>query len=312
MSSVLAAIIPVVLAITAGVLVRQRGILNEVGAKQLNKLVYWVCFPAFLVWKFGTAEAGSAQWPWRTIAAEAIAVVVMVLVVMIGLRRLGAATVGSVISIAFRSNGAFVGLPIVTLLAAEGLLSDNGVREYLLLLALAMPLFNVMSVIGFVTPHHGLRLSALKPVLFGILTNPILWGGGIGLLLAQFPEGWRLGGWVEATVEIIGRPAVPLALLGAGASLQLQDLKGIPAAAWLATVGKLFAMPALALGLAAAFGATPEQQLLLAVIAAAPTAVASVPMASELGGNVKVMATGVVLTTLLSPITMAIWLWLYS
>jgi len=73
-------------------------------------------------------------------------------------------------------------------------------------------------------------------------------------------------------------------------------------------VGKPVLMPALALGTAALLGAGAAEMAVLAVLAVSPSAVAAVPMAAELGGDTHISASGVVLTTLLAPISVVIWL----
>ncbi|MFW5845658.1 MAG: AEC family transporter, partial [Planctomycetota bacterium] len=317
MWSVVASVIPLVLAIAIGVLLRRIGLLDADSARRLNKLVYWVLFPCFLVVKLGTSEAlahPGGVYPLGPLLSQWIAIAITMLVFVGFGRRLDPGVRGSVFSVAFRSNGAFIGLPLAALLGSNGAIGDDAVARYLLLLTGIVPTFNVVSVIGFILPRHGLRWAALLPTLRGLLTNPILWGCFIGLGLGLLPEDlaqlWR-GGVIEDSLWLVGDPAIGLALIGAGASLRLTDFRSAGTVTWLATAWKLAVMPALALGAGLLLGLSHADLVVLTIVAVCPTAVATVPMATALEGDLGVAATGVVLTTLLAPVSIVCWLALW-
>ena len=93
-----------------------------------------------------------------------------------------------------------------------------------------------------------------------------------------------------------------------GAALRVERGQGSPIAhAWWLTV-KLLAIPALALGLIAWLGLTGTDAGILLLCAALPTASSAYILAVRMAGDGRAVATQITVGTLLSMITIPVWL----
>lgn len=209
-----------------------------------------------------------------------------------GMLRLRWADRGTFTQAFFRGNLAFVGLPI--LLKAPGV-DPAGL---MMLLAPMMVLYNLLAVGVLVASQHGLGWGTVRPLAGEWLRNPIIWSSAVGGV--AYAGGLVLPEPLGETVALVGRMAVPLALITVGAVLAGLPTGAWRAAAWVATAGKVVVSPALAWLLAVLLGIDGADRLVLLVAAACPTAIISYPMARAMGGDGAMAAQAVVASTVLS------------
>jgi predicted permease len=198
----------------------------------------------------------------------------------------------------FRGNLAFVGLPI--LLKIPGLEATR----VLLLLAPMMIVYNVLAVGLLVASRHGLGWSAARPLAGEWLRNPIIWASVLGGV--AYATGWALPEPLGESVGLVGKMAVPLALVTIGAVLTGLPTGAWCGAAWVAMAGKALVSPVIGWAAAVAFGITGQDRLILLVALACPTAVVSYSMAGAMGGDEAMAAQAVVGSTALSAVTLAL------
>jgi predicted permease len=103
-----------------------------------------------------------------------------------------------------------------------------------------------------------------------------------------------------------------LALLATGAELDLRLLISRPGLLMTACVGKLLLLPGLTWVLGWWIGADPVALAAAVVLMACPAAVASGPMARQLGGDEALAAAIIVATTIMAPLTLVLWLMLLT
>jgi hypothetical protein len=190
---------------------------------------------------------------------------------------------------ASRGNLAYVAFPVI--LGAYG---DAGLRLAAVTAAALFPVMNFLGV-GALEAARGERESVVRLAL-RVVKNPLVACSLAGLGLAAV--GWRPWGWLATTLQVLSDFALPAALLSLGAQLSLAAWHGVwkPAAA--ATVLKVAVQPALALVALRALGLPPLETAVGALLMAAPTAVASYPVAAELGGDTDLAGACVVATTI--------------
>jgi predicted permease len=198
----------------------------------------------------------------------------------------------------FRGNLAFVGLPI--------LLKTPGVdaAELMLLLAPMMVLYNVVAVGVLVASQHGLGWATIRPLAGEWLRNPIIWASALGGL--AYAQGWVLPEPLAETVALIGKMAVPLALVTVGAVLASLPTGGWRGATWCAVAGKVVISPLLGWAVAGLLGITGTERVVLLVMLACPTAVVSYTMAGQMGGDEALAAQAVVASTVASAGVLAV------
>lgn len=267
-------------------------------AEILNRFCYWIALPALIVGSLTRggpgAGAGWAAWGGRDLAALAVTTVLTAGLgwLAAGMLRLRWADRGTFTQAFFRGNLAFVGLPI--LLKAPGV-DPAGL---MMLLAPMMVLYNLLAVGVLVASQHGLGWGTVRPLAGEWLRNPIIWSSAVGGV--AYAGGLVLPEPLGETVALVGRMAVPLALITVGAVLAGLPTGAWRAAAWVATAGKVVVSPALAWLLAVLLGIDGADRLVLLVAAACPTAIISYPMARAMGGDGAMAAQAVVASTVLS------------
>jgi predicted permease len=166
-----------------------------------------------------------------------------------------------------------------------------------------MLLYNVLAVGLLVASRHGLGGGARR--LAGEwLRNPIIWSSAAGGL--AYAAGWALPEPLGATVALVGRMAVPLALVTIGAVLAALPTGSWRGVAVVAVAGKVCVSPLLGWAAAGWLGITGVDRLILLVALACPTALISYTMAGELGGDEALAAQTVVGSTVASAGVLAV------
>ena len=295
---------PIILLVLLGWGLQRGGFFRAGTLPGLNRLCYWVALPALILGSLtqGGPGAGMGWASWgggELIVLAGVTLVVAALGwVVSGALGLRWVERGTFTQAFFRGNLAFVGLPI--LLKAPGV-DPAGL---MLLLAPMMVLYNVIAVGVLVASQHGLGWATVKPLAGEWLRNPIIWASALGGL--AYALGWCLPEPLGETVGLVGKMAVPLALLTVGAALGGLATGAWRRATWAAVAGKVLVSPALGWGLAAVLGISGAERFVLLVSLACPTAVASYTMAGEMGGDEALAAQTVVASTVASAAVLAV------
>lgn len=130
-----------------------------------------------------------------------------------------------------------------------------------------------------------------------LLREPAPWAALAGAVCLW--QGWRLPGWIDATLGLAGQMAIPLMLLSLGVALAGLRPARLPRAGGLALLRLGLSLGA-GLGVAAAFA---PDRLAFAVIVlqfATPVPVTAYLMAARLGGDAEAVAGLVLASTLLA------------
>ena len=260
----------------------------------LEKLVYYVLFPALLFRSLALARIDVAQAGWAVGAACLFTLAGFVLSIAARpLFRLEPQLAATGSQCGYRFN-TYVGLAI-----AGSLFGAEGVALTALLLGVMIPLANFCAVA--VLAKHGER-GFLKE----LAQHPLVVSSVVGF--AWNIAGLPLPGFADQTLALLGQTALPAGLLSVGAAMRIERGQG-PLAAhvwWLAV--KLAVVPALALGLALAFGIRGTQASVLLLCAALPTATNAYILAVRMAGDGRAVATQITLGTVISMATIPAWM----
>ena len=203
----------------------------------------------------------------------------------------------------FRSNYVILGLPI-----AQALLGDHELGPVSVLIAIVVPMFNVLAV--FVLERF--RGGNVKPgeIAVQVLKNPLVVSSALGIAVLLL--GIRLPPILEKTVSGLGTIATPLQLFLLGAFFRFEGLGRYARALTAVTTVKLVVTPAIFLSLAAVLGFRGVEFVALLGIFASPTAVNSFTMAQQMGGDAELAGDIVVSTSVFSALTMFGWIFLFK
>ncbi|NQU43787.1 AEC family transporter, partial [bacterium] len=301
---VLNVLAPIALIVVFGIGLRKGNFARPGFFREANRLVYWVGLPALLFQKTAGAqvELGVALRIFGVLLAGAGACLLLGFLLgrVLGFPRRSQA---SFMQGAYRGNLAYVGLPVI-LFSFAGL-GDEGAREIeaiaVLAIAPLIPLYNVAAVLVLLwgRPAEARREGeGVGHIVFQVLTNPLLVACVAGLA-------WSLTGLglpliLSRSLTVVGNLAMPLALLGIGASLTRRSVTGNLVGAAMASAIKLIAGPVVGYMLGRAIGLGPNELRIAMIYLACPTAIMSFVMAEQMGADSELSGSIVVLTTVLA------------
>ncbi|HLX23900.1 MAG TPA: AEC family transporter [Usitatibacter sp.] len=260
----------------------------------LEKLVYYLLFPALLFRSLAIARIDFAA------AALPIASTLVFTSVGFGLsiaagpifgldRKLNAS--GSQCGYRFNT---YVGLAI-----AGSLFGNPGVAMAALLLGVMIPVANFYAVAMLAA--HGSR-----GFLHELATHPLLVSSLAGL--AWNALGLPLPGFADQTLNLLAICALPAGLLSVGAAMRIEEGVGpIAAHAWWLVV-KLAAVPAVAWGLVAILGIGGIDASIVILCAALPTASNAYILAVRMTGDGRAVAAQITIGTVISMVTLPLWM----
>ena len=304
------AVLPIVLTVFIGYVMKLIGLFPTDTAKTVNKMVFKLFLPVMLFLSVYEIEELSAEH--FTLIGYGAVLTLVVFFSAIPLSRLVTKekTKRSVLlQAAFRSNYALIGMPL-----ADALYGAEGVLVAAMLSLAIIPLYNVLVVTGFSLFSPEKKENVIKKTLLGILKNPIILGIaagfialGIRAVLSGVGSEFRLSGVVPVykALEYLGAVATPMALLSLGARFEFSAAPGLYREITFACIARCFAVPFVGLAAAYLLGCFNGAQFAaLIAMLATPVAVSSVPMAQESGADSDLAGQIVVWTTILSSITL--------
>lgn len=321
MLSILAIIFPVFALLALGAAMRHFGFLGDTFAEGLNKLVFYGSLPCLLVGSISASDpvAGSGTASLAlALSTLGIAVVAWFAAVPMGVAR---ASRPSFCQSVFRSNNAYVGLPVMALAFAGTRYETEGMAVAMLTLAPCLLLYNGMAVIVLTRPDESAPpLRRLARVCVGILRNPLVLAclAGLALLGLRLRLGVSPADWAASgnpflkTIRLFGSMATPGSLIALGATLTPARLRASIADAHKAALLKLVVCPMLGVVVCALLGLPPLHRFIVLCYLACPSAVASYVMAEAMGGDARLAGSAVALTTLYSAFSLAAVLLLFT
>jgi malonate transporter len=292
---------PVFLLILFGALLRR---INFPGAEfwpGIERLTYYVAFPALLVHRLALADFSNADFGrFALVICAAVFLTSALAWLLKPWASRNAADFTSLFQGAIRFN-TYIGLAV-----ASALFGNPGLVIAAIAVAIMIPLVNVLSVLTFFLAIEG---NGKQPgdVLKGLLTNPLIVACLLGVVLNISDVG--LGGvWIEEFLARLGAAALPLGLLSVGVALSVDTLKQDWPTIVLASVLKFGILPALTLGMAIWLQLDVLSQQVLLMLACLPTASSAYILARQLGGNAVMMVNIISAQTLFAFAAIPLWL----
>lgn len=285
---------PDFLLIAAGALLARRFAYEAPFWEGVERLVYFVLFPALLFRSLATAPLAIGEAGPLALTALAYTGGAMALSALAGpLFALPRDTFAACFQCGFRFNTYLV------LAVAASLGGSEAVALASLVVGIMVPIVNVAAV-GMLARGNAMRIApelARNPLVLATLAG-IAWNA-LALPMPQVPS---------RVLELAGNAALPLGLLAVGAALRFErEALPMPALAWFHAV-KLLAAPAIALAAAHALGLSTLEMRVALAHASVPTATSAYILAARMNGRGAPVALIVSSGTLLAAVTMPAWL----
>ena len=299
------ATIPVFLVMVIGYILKNLHVVDEPFVKTLNSFNYKITLPVLLFRDIAESDFYSV-WDTKYVLYCFLVTLVSITAIWLlaGIFYKNKAQLGEFIQASYRSSAAVLGIAFI-----QNIYGNSGMAP--LMIIGTVPLYNVAAVLvlSFTGPNsHGLDKESLKASIKGILTNPIIIGIALGMIVSacriEFPV------IVTKTISNISVLATPLALIGLGAGFEgrkaLKEIRPTIVACLL----KLVILPAVFLPLAIHMGFTNEKLVAILIMLGSPTTVSCYIMAKNMGHEGVLTSSVVVATTFLSSITLTAYLFL--
>ncbi|MDP4548972.1 MAG: AEC family transporter [Marinobacter sp.] len=199
---------------------------------------------------------------------------------------------------AFRGNCGIVGLAL-----AANLYGDYGLSAGGLLLGLIIISYNILSVVVLLAYQPGKQMN-VSTTLRDIVRNPLI----IAVVVAVPFAGLQitLPEWIMTSGEYFASLTLPLALLCIGGAVSLKAIRNDSGPALGSAVWKMVTLPVACTLAAWLLGFEGRELGLMFLFFASPTAAASFVMVKALGGNDRMAANIIALTTLMASVTVTV------
>lgn len=295
MSGLLAGIVPVFAMIALGWGLKVRRLLADDGWRAVERLTYFIFYPAFLVPAVWGADfsAGTAG----PVALSTIGVSFVVAGLTLAARpmiRVGDPGFTSVFQGVIRWNG-FVFLPV-----AGAVFGPEGLSTAAVAFGVLAPALNVICVLALAKWGAG-QGGGWRLALRSLARNPIIWACGIGAALNL--AGLKPHPLMEGVFELMGPGAIALGLITAGAGLSFRYAAARPVLILTVSTIKLLILPVAMYYVCGWLGGDRTAQGVALLAGAAPGAAASYVLARQMGGDAPLMAGVVAFTTVASAAT---------
>ena len=318
------AIMPIILLILLGYILKRISLLDEQWFKKGNKMIFRVCLPAMLFINVYNIESFS-KINWTAVLYSELAIVVLFLIgiLLAVLFVPDEKQKGVVVQSVFRSNFGIIGLPL-----AEALGGAEGVGIAAVLSAFSIPTFNVFATIAmtmFLKDKSG--KVDVKGMIKKIVTNPLNIGVAIGLIVLAIrsfipvnTDGRLVFSLKESlplvykTVNNVSQICSPLALIILGGLFEFSAIQGRKKPIVIGTAARIFIAPLLGVGavilLTKYTGFQMDRAAYPALLAlfGSPMAVSSAVMAQEMDNDGVLAGQLVVWTSFFSIITLFVFI----
>ncbi|MGS0741536.1 AEC family transporter [Glaciimonas sp. GG7] len=188
----------------------------------------------------------------------------------------------------------------MALALASRMAGDEGTGLMALLIGFGVPLCNLAAVHALVHKNGNLLKELAR--------NPLLVATACGLLYSAL--GLTIPDVAGAVLSRLGNAALAMGLLLVGAGLRLSGMQRAKLMSVFFIAVKLLALPAIALLLGRWVGLGERQLQIVVLFSALPTASSAYILAARLGGNGPLVAFLISAGTILSMLTLPLWLWL--
>ncbi|KZN12230.1 AEC family transporter [Marinomonas sp. TW1] len=308
MFSISLSILPVFALLMAGALCQRLRFPADGFWGSVDKLTYWVLFPALLFNKTSQIDFSNDMLPKYTIILLlALAISAVFVFICTGLAKTPAPIASSMLQAGIRFN------TFIVLALAASVYGDDGLALAVLGASVLIPSINVFLVVSMMLMHgprsSSGRVNSLPRLLSGaLIRNPLIVAIVVGSSLNLL--GWTPMVFISDVVSMLSQAALPMVLLAVGASVRLEAIRSVGMTFVLSSIARFLIFPLSILGACWWFNLTGLPALVAVLFGFVPTATSAYALARQLGGDAERMAAYITMQTILSIISLPICIWL--
>lgn len=285
--NIIIALFPLVALIAMGYIFKRTQFLSDEFWRGAEKLNYLILFPVLLF-----NNLAYVKFEGSTLTQVLLALVIIIIMSSLTLwiarafSHIPVARFGVYVQSQIRFN-TYIGLSIMSLLFGA-----QGMQMFAMMIALAIPLVNVISVLAF-SQGQGLKP---RQILFSVIKNPLILGCVVGIIFNLLQLSLFSG--LEQLLKFLANMSLPLGLISVGAALQFAQLKHDYMRLLLNTLGRLIGVPCLAYLICFMLNLNDFETVILVVFCSLPTASAAYILTRYFNGDSQLMAGVISLQTL--------------
>lgn len=296
-------VLPMALLMALGAGVRKAGLVDRPTMRSVDKLVFRLFMPVLLFKNIYETDL-SQSFAAKDAVFSVIALLAIFPVALLLPRRLikDHNQAASVSQAMIRTNYILFGIAV-----AESIFGEGNIGPVALLGAIVVPMTNALGVIVLELNRSG-QASPGK-LLLSILKNPMVLATLAALAMLMMP--FRIPELLWSVVKDVAGVTTTISFISLGVSLDLGETRANRRPLAIGVVLRMVVMPLVFLPLSVALGFREQSLCALMVLFAAPTAVASYPMAVAMGADGPLAGQLVCATTVLSVFTMFCYTFLF-
>lgn len=290
--------LPVFAMVFIGLGLRRVGWIDNAFVNTASSLVFKATLPTLVFLSIIRADLDTALNPGLLVFFLCATLASFGLVWLWASWRVKAEDRGVYVQGAFRGNCGIVGLAL-----AANLYGDFGLSAGGILLGLVIISYNALSVMVLLAYQPG-QTASWRRIGQDIVRNPLILA-----VVAAIPVAWldiQFPSWVMTSGDYFASLTLPLALLCIGATVSLSALRTDSRTATSSSMMKMVVLPAVCTAAAWLMGFRGAELGLMFLYFASPTAAASFVMVKALGGNDRLAANIIALTTLVASVTVTL------
>lgn len=293
MESVLQAAIPVFGLIWIGYFFKRINMPGEAFWPLAERITYYVFLPSLFFLSILKADFGAIENVQGILGAATLGLFLtsaLVFILQYGWLKLDGKRFASMYQGAIRFNN-YIGIPIII-----SLFGTDGLVIYAIIIALAIPVTNVLTVA--VMTHYASETDfSIARVTKSIITNPLIIGSVSGLVVNLLNIPLFYG---EDMIKFFANAATALGLLTVGAGIDIAAITSSKRNITVACFLKLVANPLLIMFSCWVFEVEGLARDVAIIYAALPVAASSYILARQFGAYAPLMASIIISTTLVA------------
>ncbi|OTG86942.1 transporter [Acinetobacter sp. ANC 4558] len=284
---ILMALFPLIALIVVGFALKRTEFLSEGFWGNSEKLNYYILFPVLLFLNISKVELNL-----ETVSSLLTVLIVVTLVVAVFLwilkriYHIPTERFGVYVQSQLRFN-TYIGLSLLAML-----FGSPGMQMFSMVIAVAIPLVNIISVLSFST----VSIATLRKTFIAIIKNPLILACIVGVLFNVLNINLFLG--LDNLLKLFAAMSLPLGLLSVGAALQFNQIKTDITRLSINVFARLLFMPLFTYAICLLFGLTQFETTVLITYFALPTASASYILTKVYQGDDRLMAAVISLQTI--------------
>lgn len=298
------AIAPIFLLMLLGYFLKRINFADKKSFNAINKMVFNIFLPVLLFYNiYDTEQAEVFSLPLVVFTVIGVLCIFVIGYFSVFLLSHDNSKRGVMLQGFFRGNFAILGIPL-----AEYICGENSGGLTSLMVAVVVPLFNVLSVIALERFRGEKKKPNIAKMIFGIIKNPLIIGCIAGILF--FVLKIKLPFVIEKSVKDISSVATPLAIIMLGSGFEFGGVKSCLREIIIVVSSRLVLIPAAVIPFAVYFGFRGEAMACLLITFAAPIAVSSFSMSQQMGGDEQLSAQIIVISSAACLVTLFLWIFI--